>query len=96
MNRTFSPFAPLLLLMVSIIFPLSFQIHFARSYGSSSRDERKLREPIVAQTQATQVTLEKLATGLLDLVPDDAAARAIIGKHQIRLAPKKETSADQS
>ncbi len=95
MNRTFSPFLPFLLLSLSIILLLSFQIHFAASYGKDLREQRKLREASVTQAQAANVTLEKLANGLLEIARDDAAARAIIEKHQIRRTPKTDESTPQ-
>jgi hypothetical protein len=84
MNRSFSSFIPLTIITLSLIFILAFQVQYSNESGANLTTQREAREKIVEQAKGMKAGLEKLVIGIIELTPDDADARAIVEKHQIR------------
>lgn len=79
-----SPFIPFALVCAGLLALMISEIRLINERAANLQEQRAAREQTVDQARATQRKLEEIVNGLLDLAPEDAAARAIIEKHGIR------------
>ena len=79
----FSPFLPVLLLSLALIFLLGWQFSNAARQRAGLQRIEQSRAETVKQALAVQADLERLCASLLDLAQTDPAARELVQRYGI-------------
>lgn len=77
-------FVPLVLLSVSIIVLLGWQVSVSSTQKSLIQSAITRQEPAVAQAQQVQASVSKLVANLLAAAQTDDGAKAIVAKYKIQ------------
>ena len=77
-------FIPLVLLSVSIIVLLGWQVSVSSTQKSAIENAITRQTPAVNQAQQVQGSVSKLVTDLLQAAQTDEGARAIVAKYKIQ------------
>ena len=77
-------FIPLVLLSVSFIVLLGWQVKMSSTQKSQIENAITRQEPAVNQSQQVQASVTKLVTDLLQAAQTDEAAKAIVTKYKIQ------------
>lgn len=85
-NRTFSPFLPILCFGLSLVIFFGWQLNNARKQRQQLQEAITQREAAFEQAKKQRTALFGLAKQVIELAPEDRAAQAIVQKYQISLA----------
>ena len=87
--RGYNAFWPLVLLAVSLIVILGWDLIVAGQVRSNGKQLREQQAKMVEQSHQVQVGLEKLARDLIEVAKSDTDAKAIVTKYNISVSEPK-------
>ena len=79
-----SPFLPTLLLAISLVMVLGWNLNVSVRQAAGARQMRLQQEQAAGQVVQTEAKLKAMLTGLVDLAKDDPDAQAIVERYGIR------------
>ena len=86
--QTMSAFLPLVLMAVSLLFSLVWQLKNSSAQSDLLQQNITQRQQGVAQSRQLQSGLEKLVMDLIDAAKDDDDAKRVIAKYNIQMGGK--------
>ena len=84
--RTYSPFLPLLILLIAFLISTSWELRELRQQNRQLRDQVQRLEPSAGQAQNINRGINLFMTDLRGLAATDAEAKAIIERHFAAIA----------
>ena len=85
-DRRFNAFVPLVLVAVSVIVILGWELGVGSQARSNGRQLREQQTKLVEQAKQIQTGLEKIARDLVEVARTDDDAKAIVTKYNINIS----------